>query len=228
MLVEGDTFKFAPSQGGLTKAVQGVVDQFVAMMNTIPRIEGELGKGTAGGARLLAVASVEEEMVMLAKQRLQALVEKNFALTAQMSAAYAPFVYVLSADTDKKVDDFVKEKKPLPEASGEIAKFDRAVKDIGKRSLPEVRFNMCAIACHAVKTRLSARAEELAQRMRTAIGSSFVDGNTEICSRYQEMFVRLGHRPSTEEEMVGLETLQPPPHPNPTPTPTLTLALPLA
>ena len=108
MLVEGDAFKFAPSQGGLTKAVQGVVDQFVAMMNTIPRIEGELGKSTAGGARLLAVASVEEEMVMLAKQRLQALVEKNFALTAQMSAAYAPFVYVLSADTDKKVDDFVK------------------------------------------------------------------------------------------------------------------------
>ena len=40
MLVEGDAFKFAPSQGGLTKAVQGVVDQFVAMMNTIPRIEG--------------------------------------------------------------------------------------------------------------------------------------------------------------------------------------------
>ena len=83
MLVEGDTFKFAPSQGGLTKAVQGVVDQFVAMMNTIPRIEGELGKGAAGGARLLAVANVEEEMVMLAKQRLQVLVEKNFALTAQ-------------------------------------------------------------------------------------------------------------------------------------------------
>ena len=79
-----------------------MVDQFVAMMNTIPRIEDELGKG-AGGARLLTVASVEEEMVMLAKQRLQALVEKNFALTAQMSAAYAPFVYVLSADTDKKV-----------------------------------------------------------------------------------------------------------------------------
>ena len=103
MLVEGDAFKFAPSQGGLVKAVQGVVDQFVAMMNTIPRIESELGKGTAGGARLLTVASVEEEMVMLAKQRLQALVEKNFALTAQMSAAYAPFVYVLSADTDKKV-----------------------------------------------------------------------------------------------------------------------------
>lgn len=42
--------------------------------------------------------------------------------------------------------------------------------------------------------------------MRAAIGSSFISKDTEICTRYQEIFIRLGHHPSTEEEMVELET----------------------
>ena len=42
--------------------------------------------------------------------------------------------------------------------------------------------------------------------MRGAIGSAFISKDTEICTRYQEIFIRLGHHPSTEEEMVELET----------------------
>ena len=58
----------------------------------------------------------------------------------------------------------------------------------------------------AVKAKLTSRAEELGNRMRGAIGSAFISKDTEICTRYQEIFIRLGHHPSTEEERVELET----------------------
>ena len=73
----------------------------------------------------------------------------NFELTAQMVQAYTPFAYLLSADTDKKVEEFNKAKKALPEASSEIAKYDKAAKEIAKRSINEVRFNMCTVTCQA-------------------------------------------------------------------------------
>ena len=70
MMVEGEGFKFVPSQPAMVKSVLGIVDHFVSMMNTIPRIEGEIGK-SSGAVRLLTVATIEEEKVSLSKGRLQ-------------------------------------------------------------------------------------------------------------------------------------------------------------
>ena len=58
------------------------------MMNTIPRIEGEIGK-SSGAVRLLTVATIEEEKVALSKARLQAILESNFESTAQMHKVYS-------------------------------------------------------------------------------------------------------------------------------------------
>ena len=70
MMVEGEGYKFVPSQAAMVKSVLGIIDHFVSMMNTIPRIEGEIGK-SSGGVRLLTVATIEEEKVTLSKARLQ-------------------------------------------------------------------------------------------------------------------------------------------------------------
>ena len=123
-----------------------------------------------------------------------------------MLKVYSPFTYLLSAETDKKVEDFNRAKHVLPEVTSEIAKFDKARKEVEKRSLPEVRFNLLLVACAAVKTKLTSRADELANRMRANIGQSFIAKGNELCSRYQDIFLRLGMHPNTEEEMVELET----------------------
>lgn len=49
----------------------GVIDHFVAMLNTVPRVEAELGNGGLNAPRLLSVASADDEIVVMAKLRLQ-------------------------------------------------------------------------------------------------------------------------------------------------------------
>ena len=114
-MVEGEGFKFAPSTQGVAKSALSIVDHFVAMMNTIPRIEGEIGKGAggSGGSRLLTVGGPDEEFVVNARSRLQEIVEMNMELSGQLVSAYKPFAYLLSADTDKKIDEFNKGKHTL-------------------------------------------------------------------------------------------------------------------
>ena len=84
--VEGEGFKFAPSMSSMVKHVLDIIDYFVAMMNTIPRIESELGKA-AGGARLLSVATVDDELVVEAKTTLTEIVEMSMEMTKQMVKA---------------------------------------------------------------------------------------------------------------------------------------------
>ena len=60
MVVEGESYKFSPSLPTLLKTVLGTIDHFVAMLNTVPRVEAELGKST--GHRLLTVATPDDEV----------------------------------------------------------------------------------------------------------------------------------------------------------------------
>lgn len=205
MLVEGEGFKFSPSASTMAKAMISILDHFVAMINTIPRIETEIGRASAGGPKYLCVASADEELIVQAKQRLQAVVEANMDLTETMVRAYTPFNYLLTAETDSRVDEFCAEKHTLPEVTLEIAKYDRASKDVAKRTLPEVRFNLVLVACQAVSCKLSDRAADLAGRLRATVGNSFLAKNADMCTRFQEIYLRLGEHPSTDEEMVQLE-----------------------
>mmetsp|Transcript_3023 Transcript_3023/g.9072 ORF Transcript_3023/g.9072 Transcript_3023/m.9072 type:complete len:4073 (+) Transcript_3023:47-12265(+) len=206
MLVEGDGFKFSPSASTMAKAMISILDHFVAMINTIPRIETEIGRaGAANGAKYLTVATVDEELMTLAKQRLQVVVEANMELTDAMVRAYSPYAYLLTTETEAKVDDFCATKHSLQEASLEIAKFDRAAKDAVKCTVPEVRFNLVLAASQAVSSKLSSRAIDMAGRIRMTVGNSFLEKNADMCARYQEIYLRLGEHPTTEEEMVKLE-----------------------
>lgn len=183
-------------------------------------------------------------MVMLYKARIQSVLEANFESLSQILKAYSPFTYLLSAETDKKVDDFNHAKHVLQEVTSEISKFEKvwhcflqplpstdvvllsppdprtdetsvtpndahiprlivlsdsaslhpsallpvlvqARKDVEKRSLAEVNFNLLLLSSTAVKMKLSARSDELANRMRTHIGQSFIAKCNELCGRYQ-------------------------------------------
>ena len=205
MVVEGDGFKFAPSHPAMIKAVLGIIDHFVAMLNTVPRIEGEIGKG-GGGARLMTVATPDDEMICNAKARVQAILEANLETTNFLMKTYNPFTYLLSSETDKKVEDFIKARHQLPEVTSEISKYEKARKEVDKRSIPEVNLNLMQVHVSGVKLKLSSRAEEVATRLRANIQQLFIAKGNDLCSRYQEIFLRLGMHPNTEEEMVELET----------------------
>ena len=204
MLVEQESFKFSPSLPTLLKTILGIVDHFVQIINTVPRIEAELGRNT-GAPRLLTIAAVDEDIVLAAKAKIEQLVKNNYKGTERMLNVYEPFQYLLAADTEKKVIEFNNAAPALTEATSEIAKYDKAKKEVEKRSQSEVRFTLFTIACGVVKNKLAARADEMADKMRMAVKQQFVSKGQELCSRYMEIFVRLGQNPTTEEEMVALE-----------------------
>ena len=204
MHVEEEDYKFSPALPALLKTVFGMIDHFYAALNTIPRIEAEMSR--TSGSRLLTVATADEDIIMSAKAQLQNIVELNYEATATMMKVYTPYAYLLSADTEKKVVDFNHATHTLPEVTSEIARYELARKEVEKRSQPHVRFNLLTVSCDAVKERLTSRAVELAEKLRLCVKSAFLAKGNEICSRYMEIFVRLGQHPSTEEEMVELET----------------------
>ena len=204
MLVDGEGYKFSPSLPTLLKSVLGTIDHFVAMLNTVPRVEAELGK--SGGQKLLVVATPDDDIVLDAKDRLKHILEVNFDATERMHKVYAPFAWLLASDTEKKVIEFNHEGKPLGDVTNEITnKYEKAKKEIEKRSNGEVRFMLLTVSCGSVKQVLLERTLSMIEKMRQAVKSAFMAKGTELCSRYQEIFVRLGQHPTTEEEMVALE-----------------------
>ena len=56
-----------------------------------------------------------------------------------MLAAYSPYAHLLSAETERKVVEFNEGKKGLTEVTSEIAKYDKAQKEMAKRTHPPER-----------------------------------------------------------------------------------------
>jgi dynein heavy chain len=204
MLVEAEAYKFSPSLPTLLKTVLGTIDHFVAMLNTVPRVEAEIGKAT-GAPRLLTIATPDDEIVVLAKARLEELLSASYECTERMHKVYTPFAYLLSAETDKKVADYNTAAHQLSEVTSEITKYEKASKEVEKRSAADVRFTTLTVACGAVKMKLGARADEMVEKLRLAVKGAFIAKGSEMCNRYMDIFVRLGIHPTTEEEMVALE-----------------------
>ena len=73
-----------------------------------------------------------------------------------------------------------------------MAKYEKARKEIEKRSLPEVRFNLLVIACGTIKEGLMLRAMEMMDRLRLSVKAAFIARVTDLCARYVEIYVRLG------------------------------------
>ena len=80
------------------------------------------------------------------------MVEKNFELTNLMVKAYSPYAWLLSAQTDRKIDDFNSQKHNVTEVTAEIGTMNKAARDLAKRSLPDVRLNLNLVSCAAVLT----------------------------------------------------------------------------
>lgn len=210
MIVEGEGFNFLPSTMTVVKSLHSIIDHLVTTMNTMPRIEGEVGRTAAASmpaaSRMqLTVATTEDDFVVAAKRRLQRVVEANMQLTETVMQAYAPHTGLLSSESDDSVDEFNRERHTLQDVSAEIAKYGRASEEVAKRSLPEVRLNMVLVNCEAVRTRLCSRADELAGRLRAHIGQQFLAKAGEICGRYHEIYLRLGISPACDREVVELE-----------------------
>ena len=207
MMAEGDALKFVPTLPTLLKTVLGTIDHFVQMLNTIPRVEAELSKSPTA-PRLISVADIATEAIVLsAKARLESLIKTNWEATEQMHNVYNPFGYLLTLETEKKVIDFNADpSKSLGDATTEVSKYTKAKAEVKKKSEDAVRFTLLTVDVSQVKEKLGARAEEMADKLRQAVKASFVSKGQELCGRYMEIFVRLGVHPSTEEEMVALET----------------------
>ena len=207
MTAEGDALKFTPTLPTLLKTVLGCIDHFVQMLNTVPRVEAELLKSNTGAPRLICVADTATEAIVInAKARLEALIKTNYEATERMLNVYNPFQYLLTAETEKKVVDFnAKVDKSLGDVTSEITKLSKAKIEVTKRSVAEIRFTLLTIDVSHVKQKLVARAEDLVDRMRQSVKAQFIGKGQELCSRYMDIFVRLGVHPSTEEEMVALE-----------------------
>ena len=165
----------------------------------------DLARGSGAAQKLLAVTALDDAVAVDARARLQAVVEKNFELTNLMVKAYSPYAWLLSAQTDRKIDDFNSQKHNVTEVTAEIGTMNKAARDLAKRSLPDVRLNLNLVSCAAVRTKLTSRAEELAARMRGVIGAGFIKGAEGICTDYGDMYLRLSKNPETEEQMVELE-----------------------
>ena len=204
MLTEAEGYKFSPSLPTLLKSVLGIVDHFVAMLNTVPRIEAELGKAP-GGPRLLTIATADDEVIVNAKAKLEAILKSNYEATEGMHARLraAP---VPAGGGDGQEGRRLQRRGPL--ALG-VHRRDRQVRQGEEGGRQEVEARGALHAAHRLVRRGprgAARADELCERLRELqVKGEFIAKCAELCSRYMEIFMRLGVHPTTEEEMVELE-----------------------
>ena len=76
-------------------------------------------------------------------------------------------------DSHVCIADFNAAGKTLGDYTSEIGKFDKARKEVEKRSVADVRFTLFTVACGPVKTKLASRAEEMSEKMRMSVKQMF-------------------------------------------------------
>ncbi|XP_038073730.1 dynein heavy chain 3, axonemal-like isoform X4 [Patiria miniata] len=200
-----DICNFSPSFDGTTQLFHEAIYVMVRSSQGLPRVETALFEKVNNlVGRSISTVREGEELVEIAKRRIQKLVMSNSHGPNRYKSVYKPYAYLLSSESDVRVEKFVGREQHLREYVREIEKLKAMAKEIA--SLPVyVPMHVFMLDCNNINSWLMARADDLANIMITNIVMTSHKFNRDICTQYDNIVRKITQQSESTNQLVSLQ-----------------------
>ncbi|XP_071960977.1 dynein axonemal heavy chain 3-like [Antedon mediterranea] len=197
--------RFVPPFEEVIGITHQAVDTIVQSMEEFPRIESLLFE-SVDKLKIPFISTVkrDEEIVDVAKQRIEVVIYANGHGPNRYTSVYQPFEYLLSKQSDVKVEKFVNKEQHLRDYVREIEKL-KTMADEAALLPVFVPMHLFLLDCNNINSWLIARARNLASIMINKITSTSRKFNRSICQEYDGIVRKITAQSESTDQLVGLQ-----------------------
>ncbi|XP_041110137.1 dynein heavy chain 3, axonemal-like isoform X2 [Polyodon spathula] len=196
---------FTPSIDEVTRCLHSVVDNLVLSVQRFPRIEHQLFQAVDKlQIRFISSVQTGEEIVLLAKARIRAVIINNSHGPQRYCSVYQPSLSLLCAEAESQVEEFVSKEPNLCSYTREIKRFQGLGEELS--SLPvHVPMELLLLDCSQIKQWMVQRTHQLASIFISRVASSSEQLNRSICQQYEDIVSRITTISGSTSTLVELQ-----------------------
>ncbi|XP_066284547.1 dynein axonemal heavy chain 3-like isoform X3 [Branchiostoma lanceolatum] len=199
------TASFSPSFPEVTLGIFSMVDSIVKSVFQLSRVENLLFQAVEDlDTKYISTVQLEEETVQVAKERIRKVIDNNSHGPLSYRSVYWPYKYLLSKDSDSKVQTFIMKGPPLRYYVQEIEKLKTMAWDLGSFSI-YVPMHLFLLDCTDLNQWLIQRSRELGNIMIEHIMATSRKFNRSICQQYDEIVKTITSHTETTKDLVSLQ-----------------------
>nr|KAJ3422605.1 Dynein heavy chain 3, axonemal [Polyrhizophydium stewartii] len=200
--ISGAQIRFDPPLTDLEVVVVSILNEIVAVVREIPRVETKLFTTLNGEHLYLPAITLDDDRI--AEGRFfRRIVAKNTVAPQKHLMSYDKYKSLLNHKAEKRIEDFLREKHDLDDYEVEIKKLTRLIDEIAL-SPSIVRFSMIFLECEALKVELTSKANQLVQKLVDQVADMNRKSNLTICESYEKISAKAMKAPNDTEELVEL------------------------
>lgn len=131
------------------------------------------------------------------------IISKNTVNAQKHLMSYEKYKGLLNHKSEKKIDDFLRERHELEEYEVEIKKLTKLIDEIS--ATPSfVRMSMIYLDCDALKVELISKANQLVLKLVDQVADMNRKANIHICESYEKISAKAMRAPNDTQELVEL------------------------
>ncbi|XP_052058680.1 dynein axonemal heavy chain 3-like isoform X1 [Mytilus californianus] len=182
-----------------------IIDTMVMSVSKLPCIDSLLFQTPENlEESYIRTVRIDEELVNIAKERIQKMITANSFGPEKYKATYKPYLHLVSDDSKTKVQRFIHRDKSLREYVAEIEKLKKLKSEVS--SLPVlIPMHLFLLDCTKINKWLIERVNFLTDVMVTNIKEMSKTFNTGICEQYNTILTKVSVHPENTEELVRLK-----------------------
>lgn len=182
--------------------VVSILNDIVQAVAEIPRIETKLFSSIAGDP--LYLPSINCECERISDGRLyRRVISKNTIAAQKHLMSYEKYKGLLNHKTEKKIDDFLRDRHELEDYEVEIHKMTKLIDEIGLTP-SFVRMSMIYLDCDALKIELISKSNQLVLKLVDQVADMNRKANIQICESYEKISAKAMKTPNDTQELVEL------------------------
>ncbi|XP_076804480.1 dynein axonemal heavy chain 3-like isoform X3 [Clavelina lepadiformis] len=197
---------FEPAFDKIIEKLHEIVDVMVTSVQQLPRVEHLLFQAVENAsATHLSAVQTEDEIVVVAKQRISAVILHNSYGPTRYRGVYEPiYGHLLNGKTDRKVQQFIEREPPLRSYVKELEKLKAMARSTS--SLPvNVPMHLFLLDCKQLNQWLLDRSHHLQKMMIDNVMNISRRFNRSICTTYDEIVKRITSHVESTNGLVELQ-----------------------
>lgn len=163
LTVSGSQIKFEPPLPDFETLIVSVLDEMVAVTKEIPRVETRLFTSLANEHLYLTSRTLEDDRIAEGRY-IRNIISKNGITPQKHLMSYDKYKTLLTHKSEKRIEEFLREKHELEEYEEEIQKLLKTVSEINA-SPSAVRLSLYYLECDTLKAELVQKANSLIQKL---------------------------------------------------------------
>ncbi|ORZ39485.1 dynein heavy chain and region D6 of dynein motor-domain-containing protein [Catenaria anguillulae PL171] len=200
--LQGGQIRFDPPLNEIEASLLRVLEDMVATVREVPRIETKLFTSLANEPLFLFSMALTDSRIGEGKL-MRSIIQRNCVAPQRHLLTFEKYKPLLTQKAEKKIDDFLREKTDLDDFELEIKRLLKLTEEISS-SPTVVRLSMVHLDTEALKLELVSRANGLVQRLIDQVSEMHRRQNQSICDQYEKISNKLMKTPQDTEELVDL------------------------